>query len=113
MSELKWTEGCDALVDFVEEHGGSMGGETRDHLFNIVQNIIDGQLSRAPTGLTRERLFEILTTMVYPKWKIETNLDGSRLSGQQKASRNLVAKDLIAAILESSSAPKEPDNESR
>ena len=40
---MKWTNSCDALVDFVEEHGGSMGGETRDHLFNIVQNIVDGQ----------------------------------------------------------------------
>jgi hypothetical protein len=40
---MKWTDSCDTLVDFVEEHGGSMGGETRDHLFNIVQNILDGQ----------------------------------------------------------------------
>jgi hypothetical protein len=44
MSQMKWNDGCDALVDFVEEHGGSMGGETRAHLFNIVQNIIDGQV---------------------------------------------------------------------
>jgi len=43
-AKLKWTDGCDALVDFVEEHGGSMGGETRDHLFNIVQHILDGQM---------------------------------------------------------------------
>lgn len=40
---LQWNDGCDALVDFVEEHGGSMGGESRDHLFNIVQHILDGQ----------------------------------------------------------------------
>ena len=44
MGQMKWTDGYDALVDFVEEHGGSMGGETRDYLFNIVQNIIDGQV---------------------------------------------------------------------
>ena len=41
--ELVWNDGCDALVDFIEEHGVSMVGETRDHLFNIVQHILDGQ----------------------------------------------------------------------
>jgi hypothetical protein len=93
MSELKWTEGCDALVDFVEEHGGSMGGETRGHLFNIVQNIIDGQLSSAPKGLTRDQM-----------WKIADELWGEVRDFNTEA----LISEFIGAILESSGAPKEP-----
>jgi len=33
----KGTEEMLDIVDFVEEHGGSMGGETRDRLVSLVQ----------------------------------------------------------------------------
>ena len=39
----KWNEAFDDLVDFVEEHGGSIGGEQRDRLWNIAARFADKQ----------------------------------------------------------------------